>query len=64
MKIEVCANDEFIILKNGPSSLWWPRSSPHPNENESERINFDPNLSNRPIKPKFKITSMLLSNYD
>ncbi|KAF7490986.1 Phosphatidylinositide phosphatase SAC2 [Sarcoptes scabiei] len=57
MKIEVCANDEFIILKNGPSSLWWPRSSPHPNENESERINFDPNLSNRPIKPKFKITN-------
>lgn len=51
---EVLANEQYIVLKGGASSLWFHRSHPTPTNGPSTNINaaFSPKVS--PV-PEFRL---------
>ncbi|KAH9420204.1 Phosphatidylinositide phosphatase SAC2 [Dermatophagoides pteronyssinus] len=57
MRFEVLISEKFVVLKNGTSTLWWPRSLP--SEQQSNKSNSETNYSletkSLQIRPEFKI---------
>lgn len=52
MKFEVLVSDQYIVLKNGKSSLWWNRSHTTPTNNPNVNSAFNPKVA---PTPEFKI---------
>lgn len=44
MKFEVLVSEQYIVLKNGVSSLWWNRSHPTPTNNPNLNAAFNPKV--------------------
>lgn len=51
MKFEVLINEQFVVLKNGTSSVWWPRL---PTADNIKQTTDDSSVCSV-VNPEFKI---------